>query len=209
MSALGTCDHAVGTDNDVTVKVYVNLKRCKDHEIQLIDISALVERVRILGRRDLEVVRICLDGLDGTLIEILGINELVYEAFRQQLTHRSCDSAEAKSHMDASLFHDLSEGDRGGDGSSADTCLVGETFLKIWGVDNKLCAVIRHHDLSDIRCRFCSTCRNLCRISNLIYDTNVIHIYHGDACRNVRERNEAVCHGNNLICILGIDHRVG
>ena len=44
MSALGTCDHAIGTDNDVTVKVYVNLKRRKDHEIQLIDISALVER---------------------------------------------------------------------------------------------------------------------------------------------------------------------
>ena len=155
------------------------------------------------------MVRICLDGLDGTLIEILGINELVYETFRQQITHRSGDTAETKSHMDASLFHDLSKGDRGGDGSSADTCLVGEAFLKIWGVDNKLCAVICHHDLSDIRRRFCSTCRDLCRISNLIYDTNVIHIYHGDACRNVRERNETVCHGNNLICILGIDHRVG
>ncbi len=35
------------------------------------------------------------------MIEILGIYELVYEAFRQQLTHRSGDSAEAKSHMDA------------------------------------------------------------------------------------------------------------
>ena len=111
--------------------------------------------------------------------------------------------------MDASLFHDLSKGDRGGDGSSADTCLVGEAFLKIRGVDYELCAVIRHHDLSDIRCRLRGTCRDLCRISDLIHNTHVVHIYHGDACRNIRERNEAVCHGNNLIRILGIDHRVG
>ena len=111
--------------------------------------------------------------------------------------------------MNPSLFHDLSEGDRGGDGSSADTCLVGETFLKIRCVDNKLCAVICHHDLSDISRRFCGTCRDLCRISDLIHNTHIVHVYHGDACRNVRERNEAVCHGNDLIRILGIDHRVG
>ena len=74
MSALGTCDHAVGTDNDVTVKVYVNLKRRKDHEIQLIDISALVEWVCVLGCRDLDVVWILLDGLDCAHIKILCIN---------------------------------------------------------------------------------------------------------------------------------------
>ena len=73
MSALGTCNHAVGTDNDVTVKVYVNLKRRKDHEIQLIDISALVEGVRIFGGGNLNVVWIFLNRLDGSHIEILRI----------------------------------------------------------------------------------------------------------------------------------------
>ena len=111
--------------------------------------------------------------------------------------------------MDAALFHDLSEGDRGCDGSSADTCLVGETFLEVRGVDHKLCAVVCHHDLSHIRRRLCGACGDLCRVSDLIDHAHIVHVRHGDACRKVRERNEAVCHRYDLVRILGVHHRVG
>ena len=82
MSALGTCDHAVGTNNNVAVKVHVNFQGCQDDEVKLVDIRAFVERVCVLGRGDLEVVRVRLDGLDGALIEILGVNELVDKTLR-------------------------------------------------------------------------------------------------------------------------------
>ena len=82
MSALGACDHAVGADYNVTVKVHVNFQRCQDDEIEFVDISALVERVCVLGRGNFKMVWVRLDGLDRALVEILGIDELVNKTFR-------------------------------------------------------------------------------------------------------------------------------
>ena len=209
MSALGSGDHAVGTYDYITVEVYINLKGCQDHEVKLVDVSTLVERICILGCGDLDVVRIGLDGLNGTHIEILGIYDLVDETLRKQVAHRSSDTTEAKSHLNAALLHDLSERDGGCDGRTADTGLIGEAILEVWGVDNELGAVICHHDLTDIGGRFCCAGCDLGRISDLIYDTDEIHLGHGDACRDVRERYEAVSDCYDSVCVPGVYHGIG
>ena len=155
------------------------------------------------------MVRIGLDGLNGTHIEILGIYDLVDETLRKQVAHRSSDTTEAKSHLNAALLHDLSERDGGCDGRAADTGLIGEAILKVRSVDNELGAVICHHDLTNIGGRFrCAGC-DLGRVSDLIYYADEIHLGHGDACRDVRKRNEAVSDRYDSVCVLSVYHSVG
>ena len=52
MAALGTGDHAVRAYHNVDVEVGIHFQCAQDDVVQLIDISALVEGIGILGSGD-------------------------------------------------------------------------------------------------------------------------------------------------------------
>ena len=209
MTALGPCDHAVGAHHHVAVKVHVHLQGSQDHEIQLVDEGSLIERVGILRGGDLNVVRVPLNGLDGSQIEILGIHDLFDQALFQKLTHGGGDASQAQAHVDPPLLHDLSQGNGGGDGGSAHAGLVGKALFKIRCVDHKLGTVVRHHDLSHIGGGLCRSSGDLCRISDLVHHAHIVHMDHGDAGGNVGEGDQAVGEGDHLVGIFRIHHGVG
>ena len=209
MSALGAGDDTVGAHDHVAVEVHVHLKGSEDDEIKLVDIGALVEGVRVLARGDVEVVRVAVNGADGVLVEVLGIHQLVDQSLFQKLAHRLRDAADAEAHVDAALPHDLREGDGGGDGSAADTGLIGEALLEVGRADHEVRAVLRHQELSLVGGGLCSAGRDLGGISDLIHDHDVVHVSLGDLRREVREGNQAVRHRHDSVGELGIDRGIG
>ncbi len=109
-------------------------------------------------------------------IEILSIYDLVDQALCKQVAHRGGDTAKAKAHLNATLFHDLSKGDRGCDGCAANTGLVREAILEVRSVDHELGAVICHHNLTDIGGRFCCTGCDLCRVTDFVYHADKVYL---------------------------------
>ena len=208
MTTLGTGDHTVGVYNDIAVKVYVHLKGCKNYEIQLVDNSTFVKGVRILSCTDAEVMEI-LYRLYGCKVEILGIQKCIYLTIDQQLAHRLGKSTHTKSHTHATFFHDFCKRDGRCDRCTTYTSLVRKSIFEIRSIYYKLSTVICHHQLTHICGRFCCTSCNLVWITDLIHCDYIIHICHGNMCREVRERNHTVCDGNYVVCILGICHRIG
>ena len=209
MAPLCAGNNAVRTDDHITVKVHVHFQGRQDNKIKLIDISAFVERICILGCGYFNMIWIFLDRFNCSLIKILCIHKRPDQSFFQKFTHRSCDSSESQTHLDTALFHDFAERNRRGDGGPSDTRLIRKAVLEVWCVDDKLGTVISHHDFSHICSRFGGSCRNLVRIADRIHHTHIIHICHGYAGRNIGERNEAVGYSHYLIRILGVCHGIG
>ena len=137
-------------------------------------------------------------------VKVLCIQKCINLTIDQKLAHRFCQTADTKSHADSTLFHNFCKRDRRSDGGTADTCLIGKSVFEIWGIYNKLCTVICHHKLSHICGRFCRTSCDLVRVTDRIYFYDIVHICHGNVCREVRERNHAVCDGNYVICMESI-----
>src|SRR5699024_919 len=128
-----------------------------------------VEGVCVLGSGNLIVVGVLLNGLDGSGVEVLGINQLLNQTIFQKLTHGARNAAYAKFHLNAPLLHDLAQGDGGSDGSSAYAGLISKSILEIRRVDYKLSAVVRHHNLTYIGGGLCGSGSNLGRISDFIH----------------------------------------
>ena len=88
MTALCPGDDTVGADNNVDIEFRINFEGTEDDKVQFIDVSALVEGVSILARRDFIMVRVRLDVFNGSRIKILRISNLVDEAFMLQFADR-------------------------------------------------------------------------------------------------------------------------
>ena len=85
MTALCPGDDTVGADNNVDIEFRINFEGTEDDKVQFIDVSALVEGVSIMARRDFIMVRVRLDVFNGSRIKILRISNLVDEAFMLQI----------------------------------------------------------------------------------------------------------------------------
>ncbi|CCY84880.1 putative uncharacterized protein [Clostridium sp. CAG:149] len=155
------------------------------------------------------MVRVFLDGLDGSQIKVLGVHQRLYEPLFQKLTHGGCNSSQAQAHGDPSLLHDFSQRNRGGDGRSPHSRLIGKAVPEIGRVDDKLGAVVGHHQLSHICGGLGRSRGDLSRISNGIHHADIVHICHGNAGRNVWEGHQTVCNCHNLVRILGVHHGIG
>ena len=75
-------------------------------------------------------------------------------------------------------------------------------------MDEKFCRIAGHEELTHIRCRFGWPCGNLNRVANGIDHNDSIHVCHGDGCRNIGKGDQGVRNGDDIVCILGIDHGI-
>ena len=204
MSALRAGDDTVGAYHYVAVEVNVNLKGCQNDIIKFVDERALVEGVRVCTCSDAVVSGVD-DVVDCVKVESLRIHQDADHAHIQKVAHGFGQSAYAKSHLDVALFHDAGQGDGRSDGSSADAGLIGETILEVRSVHNDLRAVFSHHQLALIGSGFRCACSDLLGDTDGIHNDNTVNLGHGDVCREVRERYQAVSDRYYILSTVAVD----
>ena len=207
MSSLCSCNHTVRPYYYITVKVYIHFQRRQNYIIQFINKGTFVKRICIRSRTDSEMIRI-LHIFDRIQVEILCIQQTADHTAFQKITHRFCQTAYTKSHLDSTIFHNFGKRNRRSNRSTAYTCLIGKTIFKKRSIGNYLCTVFRHQKLSLICCRFCRPCCNFCRITDFINNTYIIHSLHRYMCRIIRKRHKTVRNRNYFICMISINMRI-
>ena len=208
MTTLCTCDDTVRTDDNVTVKVHIHFQCCQNHKIQFIDYSTFIKRICILTGTDAEMPGIFYR-FYRVQVKVLRIQKNINLIVIQKITHRFCQTADAKSHADPALFHNLCQRNRRCNRSSSYAGLIRKSIFKIRCRCDKSRTVICHHQFSHIFCRFCRTGCDFLRITDCIYHHYIIHFGHGNMCRKVREWYQTVRDCYDFIRIIGIYHRIG
>ena len=209
MSAWGTAEHAVGAGGDVHVEVGVDLERTQDDEVELIDESPLIQRVRVLGGRDLVVLRVLTDRLDGRLIEALRIDDRADVALMQEVDEWLRDAADGEAHLDLALGEERLEEAGRGEGCAAATGLEGKSVAEVRGRGHDAGAVFSHLQLANVLGHANDVARDLRRVTDFVDDADVIDVDHRDGWREVRERHHGVGDGDDVVGVAGIDDAVG
>ncbi len=109
----GPCagNNAVRTDDHITVKVHVHSRDARITK-PLIDISALVEWICILGCGYFNMIWIFLDRFNSLPDQNPVYPQASGSVLFQKFTHRSCDTSKSQTHLDTALFHDFAERNR-------------------------------------------------------------------------------------------------
>ena len=173
----------------------------------LLTTAPLVERVRVLTRGNAEMLQV-LDRLNRRCIKVLNVEQAVDLVIAEKIAHSLGKTADAEAHADVSLLHDLGQGQSGGDGSAADTGLIGETVLEVGRIDDELCAVLGHEKLSLVSGRLRCAGRDLLRIADLVDDDDIVDAGLADVSREVRVRDKAVRDADDPVCVERIRHRM-
>ena len=147
-------------------------------------------------------------GFNGPHIKILGVYDFADQAFGQQLAHGRGDPPQPHPQFDAPFRPDFTEGNGRGDRSAAYAGLIREAFFKVRRMDDKLGAVIRHHDFPYIGSRLCRAGGNFRRVADFFYHTDKVNLGHGNAGRDIGERHQAIGDGHYFVGILGVYHGV-
>ena len=209
MAALCAAHHAVRAHHDIAVKVHIDLEGRENHEVKLVDISALIEGVRVFSRRDVVVVRIGRRALNRVLVKVLGVHKRARKALFEELAHRLRDAAHTEAHVDVPLAHHIGERDGTCNRCAAHAGLVGEAVLKVGRALHDLGAVACHEELSLVGGRLCRARCDLRGIADFIDHDHIVHVNLADLVRPVREGNQAVRDCDHLVRIERIRRRVG
>ena len=82
--------------------------------------------------------------------------------------------------------------------------MIYKSILEIRSSSHKIAAILGHHQLSEISRRLGRTGGNLFRVSDSIHNADIVHIDHGNAGRNIRERHKGIGNSHDFVGILCI-----
>ena len=209
VSARGAAKHAVGTGGDVHVEVGVDLERAEDDEVELVHEGTLIQRVRVLGGRDLVVLRVLSDRLNGRLIEALSIDDRADVALMQEVDEWLRDAADGEAHLDLALGEERLEEAGRSEGCAAATGLERKSVAEVRGRGHDAGAVFGHLQLADVLGHADDVARDLRRVADFVDDADIIDVDHRDGWREVRERHHGVGDGDDVVGVAGIHDAVG
>ena len=209
VSARSAAEHAVGAGGDVHVEVGVDLERAEDDEVELVDEGPLIQRIRVLGGRNLVVLQVLADRLDGRLIEALSIDDRADVALVQEVDEWLRDAADGEAHLDLALGEERLEEAGRGEGGAATTGLEGKSVAEVRGRGHDAGTVFGHLQLTDVLGHADDVARDLRRVTDFVDDADIIDVDHRDGWREVRERHHGVGDRDDVVGVAGIDDAVG